>query len=78
MVRLFKGYLYSYYKLKSGYSYITSINKYILSFTLEKKLVNKIIPLKFRLLDSKNNSYIELYLNGELNILNNTTFLWKK
>ena len=73
MVRLFKGYLYSYYKLKSGYSYITSINKYILSFTLEKKLVNKIIPLKFRLLESKNNSYIELYLNGELNTSNNTT-----
>ena len=73
MIRYFDGSLNSISILKSGLSYITSINKYIMSFTLEKKLINKIIPLKFILLDCKNDTYIELYLNGELNILNNTT-----
>ena len=51
IVRYFKGELYSYFysysNLESGFSYIICLNKYILSFTLERTLINKIISLKY-------------------------------
>ena len=59
--------------LISGKRYYISKEDAKYDMTIEEKYINKTIPLKFSLLGCKNNSSIELYLNEELIILNNTS-----
>ena len=59
--------------LTSGKRYIITKSRALkFNFTLEEKLINKSISLKFTLFGSNNNTSIKFYLNEELNILNNT------
>lgn len=73
MVLYINSYFSTNNNLTSGGKYFETKDRIINHLTLEKNLVNKNIPLKFTLLEYKYNSNIELYLDDELIIINNTT-----